>query len=153
MFTRELTPECLSQIGHIQFCPVTFQALIEKRLEIRSTFVAGEFFSVSIDSQSNPSTSTDFRRMVLLPKGNALKHEVHQLPFDVEDRLRQLMMTLQLSFGCIDMILTPDGEYIFLEVNPSGQWLWVEALTALPITKALASVLHRHAHSLSLEAN
>jgi glutathione synthase/RimK-type ligase-like ATP-grasp enzyme len=46
-----------------------------------------------------------------------------------------------LEFGCIDMILTPDGEYVFLEINPSGQWLWVQKKTGLPIAEAIADLL------------
>src|SRR6267378_1479094 len=33
---------------------------------------------------------------------------------------------LGLAFGCIDLIVTPEGEHIFLEVNEMGQFLWVE---------------------------
>jgi glutathione synthase/RimK-type ligase-like ATP-grasp enzyme len=52
-----------------------------------------------------------------------------------------LMKRLHLVFGCIDMIRTHDGQYVFLEINPSGQWGWIEQFTGLPITKALASLL------------
>ena len=67
----------------------------------------------------------------------------HVLPDDVLDKLRQLMSILRLVYGAIDMRLTPDGEYVFLEVNPAGQWQFVEERTAQPITDALASYLLR----------
>ena len=65
----------------------------------------------------------------------------HVLPDDVVDRLHRLMRSLRLVYGAIDMRLTPDGEYVFLEVNPAGQWQFVEERTAQPITDALASQL------------
>jgi hypothetical protein len=44
-------------------------------------------------------------------------------------------------YGAFDFIVTPKGHYVFLEVNPAGQYMWVEAKTRLPITLALAEVL------------
>jgi len=52
-----------------------------------------------------------------------------------------LVEKLGLVFGCIDMIVTPRGEFIFLEINPNGQWLWIEELTGLPISEAIANTL------------
>ena len=53
----------------------------------------------------------------------------------------RLMKALKINFGAIDMILTPEGEYVFLEVNPNGQWGWIEKLTGMPISQAIADVL------------
>jgi len=46
-----------------------------------------------------------------------------------------------LIFAAIDMILTPDGHYVFLELNPNGQWEWIENATHLPICSTLVDVL------------
>ena len=51
------------------------------------------------------------------------------------------MGTMGLIYGAIDMRLTPHGEYVFLEVNPAGQWLFIEERTGQPITAALAGYL------------
>ncbi|MEJ2669125.1 MAG: MvdD family ATP-grasp ribosomal peptide maturase, partial [Gammaproteobacteria bacterium] len=51
------------------------------------------------------------------------------------------MDLLGLNFGCIDMILTPDDEFVFLEVNPNGQWLWVEHSLGCNISGAIADKL------------
>ena len=51
------------------------------------------------------------------------------------------MKDLGLCFGAIDMILTPKNEYVFLEVNPNGQWGWIEELTRVPISSAVANLL------------
>jgi hypothetical protein len=52
-----------------------------------------------------------------------------------------LMDRLGLVFGSIDMIVTPDGEHVFLEVNPNGQFDWVARRAGLPIYEALAALL------------
>ncbi len=68
--------------------------------------------------------------------------EATQLPGDVEARLRDLMRRLGLVYGAIDMRRTPDGQYVFLEINPAGQWLFVETFSGQPITASLARLLH-----------
>ena len=51
------------------------------------------------------------------------------------------MERLGLNYGAIDMIVTPDGRYVFLEVNPQGQCQWIEEVTGLPINEALCDLL------------
>ena len=53
----------------------------------------------------------------------------------------QLVEKLGLCYGAIDMVLTPDGRYVFLEINPNGQYLWIELATGLPISDAICSLL------------
>ncbi|NER82819.1 MAG: hypothetical protein F6K42_25345 [Leptolyngbya sp. SIO1D8] len=65
----------------------------------------------------------------------------HTLPADLEQKLLAFMKRLGLEYGAIDMRLTPDGEYVFLEINPSGYYSYVEEATGLPITKTLAEKL------------
>jgi len=53
----------------------------------------------------------------------------------------RVVEALGLCFGAIDLIVTPDDDHVFLEVNPNGQWLWIEELTGLPISHAIADLL------------
>jgi glutathione synthase/RimK-type ligase-like ATP-grasp enzyme len=59
----------------------------------------------------------------------------------VQERCVRLIERLELCYGAIDMILTPDGRYVFLEINPSGQYLWIEMETGLPISAAICDLL------------
>jgi hypothetical protein len=59
----------------------------------------------------------------------------------MEDACIRLVKQLGLEFGAIDLILRPDGEYVFLEINPNGQWLWLEPASGLPFTDTLADLL------------
>jgi len=43
-------------------------------------------------------------------------------------------------YGAFDFVVTPDGEWIMLECNPAGQWLWLQE-TGVPIAATLADVL------------
>jgi glutathione synthase/RimK-type ligase-like ATP-grasp enzyme len=69
------------------------------------------------------------------------RFEPVELPAGVLDRLQRLMAELGLVYGAIDMRRTPDGRYVFLEVNPAGQWLFVEERTGQAITEAVAEYL------------
>ncbi len=71
----------------------------------------------------------------------SVKHTIFELPAEIRTKLLSLMNRLSLVFGCVDMILTPRGEYVFLEVNPAGQWGWIEQMTGMPITEALVDLL------------
>jgi len=53
----------------------------------------------------------------------------------------ELVARLGLRFGAIDIIVTPDDRYVFLEINPNGQWLWIEEETGLPIRDAICTEL------------
>ena len=63
----------------------------------------------------------------------------------VEERLRALQRRLGLVYGAIDMRRTAEGEHVFLEVNPAGQWLFVEERCGLPISQSVAGFLARAA--------
>ena len=52
-----------------------------------------------------------------------------------------------LNYGAIDIILTPDGQHVFLELNPCGEFFWLEVAPGLPISEAIADVLAGHSVS------
>ncbi len=63
------------------------------------------------------------------------------VPAEVEEGLLRLLKSVGLRYGAIDMRRTPDGRHVFLEVNPAGQWRFVEEVTGQPITAAMARLL------------
>jgi hypothetical protein len=67
----------------------------------------------------------------------------YTLPPDIIQKLQALMKHLNLEYGAVDMRLTPDGDYVSLEINPNGEFLYVEQETGLQISRALAEHLHR----------
>ncbi|MBX2861696.1 MAG: hypothetical protein KTR14_10715 [Vampirovibrio sp.] len=128
----------LENIHHLQACPVNLQSYIPKQFELRITIVHKQVFACAIYTQGSdvPEAHVDFRKYV-----DYLHHEAYTLPADIEEKCLLLMEKLRLDFGCIDMIVTPENEYVFLEINPNGQWLWIEEKTGLPIAKAIADYL------------
>jgi len=138
MYTRRLDNNQLEAVlPQVQNCPVIIQPYVQKDFELRITVVGTKVFACAIYSQMAERTKEDWRRYDFLKT----PHRAYTLPKEVEQRCLALMSTLGLMFGCIDMIVTPKGEYVFLEINPNGQWLWIERMTGMPIADALIDML------------
>jgi glutathione synthase/RimK-type ligase-like ATP-grasp enzyme len=134
---KKVQHELLEFVDAVSNCPIILQNYVEKQLELRVTIIGDTVLACSIDSQASHLNTDDFRMNDM----KDLKHEIYQLPISIERALLALMKRLNLVFGCVDIILTPENEYVFLEVNPSGQWLWIEEATGLPIAETIANFL------------
>jgi hypothetical protein len=135
--TEVVTTRDVAHAESIALCPIVLQAHVLKRLELRVTVVGQRVFAAAIDSQATHRTRLDWRRYNL----SATPHVTYNLPKDIADRCVRLVAEYGLSYGAIDLILTPDGRYVFLELNSAGEYAWIEALTGLPIGTAIAHYL------------
>jgi hypothetical protein len=118
--------------------PYLLQHFIDKTHDIRVVVVGDELFAVAIDSQATAETSVDLRA------GGALRDLPHRqvdLPPWVRDALLGLCASLHLRFAAIDLVVDHDGHHWFLELNPNGQWAWLEEAAGVQITKALVRQL------------
>lgn len=101
------------------FAPSLFQELIEKKFELRIFYLDGHFYSMAIFSQNDSQTKTDFRRYNWI-KPN--RNVPFLLPNNIKKKLKNLMNRIKLNCGSIDMIYSKQNEFVFLEVNPIGQF-------------------------------
>jgi glutathione synthase/RimK-type ligase-like ATP-grasp enzyme len=117
--------------------PCFFQHYVPKRHELRVTVVGDTLFAARIHSQDDPRTATDWRDM-----SAEIRFEAAELPPDVAQRCHGFVRSYGLAFGALDLIVTPEGEHVFLENNPVGQFLFVEQLVPeLDMTGAVARCL------------
>jgi hypothetical protein len=138
LFTTVLREEDLVDDEALSSCPAIYQRKVEKAYELRVTCMDERCFTVRLDSQARAITHSDWRADLCSP----LKPRLHKLPPRIEERCIMLMRKLGLAFGCIDLIVTPQGEHVFLEVNEMGQFLWVEHdEPGCPMLQAFASLL------------
>jgi len=98
------------------FFPSLITGLVKKKIEIRTFYIEGHFFSMAVYSQSNEKTKVDFRKYA----NN--RFEPYKLPDEIEEKLKKIFEDLKLNCGSVDLIVDKDGEYIFLEINPVGQY-------------------------------
>ncbi len=136
-YTLPVTNRDLSHVEAVRLCPITFQPRIVKHRELRVTVVGSKVFAAEIASQDSHHTAGDWR----MYDDTRCRVTASSLPENVEQRCVEIVQRLHLRYGAIDLIRTPDDRYVFLEVNPSGQYLWIEATTGLPITNAIAQLL------------
>jgi len=122
----------------LRSCPATFQELVPKERELRVTLVGRAAFVSSIDTTGVPEASVDWRRA----RGQlASRWRRDVLPDHVLDALHRLMDRLGLDYGAADLIHTPDGRWVFLELNPAGEYLWLDPLHDGAISDAIAALL------------
>lgn len=142
VFTNPVSDEDLQQLEGLQFCPMTFQEKVPKMLELRTIIVGHQVFTAAIDSQGLEGSIHDWRK-----EGQALINawQLYHLPTEIEQKLLKLLTYFGLNYGAIDIILTPDSRYIFLEVNPVGEFFWLETCAPhFPISQAIAEILLTH---------
>jgi glutathione synthase/RimK-type ligase-like ATP-grasp enzyme len=124
----------LGNFNLVYHCPVIFQHFVEPGFDIRVTVVGDSVFPAKLTSRK-PAGRYDIRRDI------TCKIEEYELPPKVEGGIRWLTARLGLRFAAVDMRANRLGEHYFLEVNPTGQYLFVETATNQPITAALARLL------------
>lgn len=119
------------------------QEYIPKAYELRVTVVGDKVFPAKANSQAQTDETgkIDWRQ----GSEHGLKWETcDDFPEELSERCRVFLRKMGLNFGCFDFIVTPAGDYIFLECNPNGQWLWIEMETDLNISGAIADWLIAH---------
>jgi glutathione synthase/RimK-type ligase-like ATP-grasp enzyme len=114
--------------------PITLQEYINKKYEVRYTVVGNQHLACKIDSQMSQRANIDWRRYDL----KNTPHYAIDIPSEIVSKVSSLMKELNLNFGALDFIVDESDNWWFLEVNSSGQWLWIEDLSGLKISDAIA---------------
>lgn len=125
----ELNDPAISLTAHM------FQEWIEKAYECRAIVVGHQVFAVAIHAGSDRA-KVDWRSDY-----DALTYAPIELPKAVADGLVRVHQRLGLLFGAADLAVTPAGEWVFFETNPSGQYGWLVHEVGLPVAPAIANLL------------
>lgn len=136
-YTEMITEEFYNSLPDV-FSPSLFQEYIKKKFEIRTFFLNDNYYSMAIFSQSNPQTVVDFRHYDFK---NPNRMTPLKLPVEIENKLKKIMMELNLTSGSIDMIYSEHKEFFFLEVNPIGQFGMVSYPCNYHLEKLIATFL------------
>ena len=114
-----------------------FQEWVPKEYEVRVTVVDDRLFAARIDAKS-ATALVDWRSDY-----ENVTYMLWEVPTTVKLSVMSLLDRLQLRFGTLDFVVTPANEWVFLEINPNGQWAWIEEEVGLPIAAAIADALER----------
>jgi hypothetical protein len=138
VYTSLVTEDLLIQVDVLQQTPGIFQEVVPKAHELRLTMVGCRPFCARVLSQETTHGTLDWRKAY-----DELKMETCDVPRSLCDACGRLMEKLGIVFGCFDFIVTPEGKYVFLEVNEMGQFLFVERMTGLPLLDAFSEFLRQ----------
>jgi glutathione synthase/RimK-type ligase-like ATP-grasp enzyme len=140
LFTLDIKPEHLADDDALRLCPTIFQGYVEGSRHLRVLCCGDEVHAVAIDS-----TELDWR-------GNL---DVPTVPYALDDatarRLGTMLRLMGLRMGVFDLKIDPSGQPVFLELNPQGQFLFVEGLTGMDLIGAFTGFLRAEALAAACE--
>lgn len=142
IFTTRLERILDEDASAISMAPFIVQTEVIKKYDVRVTVVGAKVFATSIWSQEHEETQVDWRQ----GSRPDLRHEQIKLPPLVEQQCLDLLRELGLRYGAIDLICDREDKLWFLEINPNGQWAWIENMTGFPISSAIVDELEDIAH-------
>lgn len=135
--TSVVTKKDLDEGDLLRHSPMVFQERITKACELRIAVVGDKLFVGSIDAGNSSKGQVDWR----LASPDEVRWERGQVPDQVATAIKALMSKLGLIYGAVDLIRTPADDYVFLEVNPGGEWGMLERDLNYPISEAIADAL------------
>jgi glutathione synthase/RimK-type ligase-like ATP-grasp enzyme len=137
VFTEPIDESLLASDIAIQSSPIFVQRLVRNKTDVRVTVVGDQLFAVRILVNGGDPRVVDWR---LVPPSRIM-YEPVILPAKEAALCVEMLRAFKLTYGAFDLAETQDGQYWFLELNPSGQWGWIERGTRLPISQAIAQEL------------
>lgn len=121
--------------ANLNLAPVTIQEYIHPKIDIRVTVVGHDVFATTITSEGK-GVDIDWR----IVKDN-VEFKTISLPQIIKEKCILLLKELGLNFGAIDLLKTPENKFVFLEINPTGEWAWLVHTTNQPIHKSITNLL------------
>lgn len=145
VFTTPVTLDDLERWSCGTRYPCLFQENVPKAAELRVTVIGDQVFAVEVSWDNLPSELSSGRAAAAKHDWRVVAGEAHYAPYDLPHktgmRLLELMRWFGVRFAAVDMIVTPDGRHVFLELNPNGQWGWIEERLELGMLDAMADLL------------
>jgi hypothetical protein len=105
--------------------PWMIQDLVEAEMDVTVVFVRDRMFAFELRRAPFLERTLDWKEI----STEAMTDDwpVHQLPANIEEGIRGYMQELNLQYGRLDFLRTTEGRYYFLEVNPNGEWGWLDS--------------------------
>jgi hypothetical protein len=138
VYTNEIPETSYNDLDSLQVCPMVFQQRIDKKLELRVTIVGDQVFAFSIDSQKKENAQVDWRKE---GRSMIMDWQPYTLPATIQQQLLSFMDTYNVNYGAIDLILSPDDQYYFLEINAAGEYFWLDLQCDYAISRQIANLL------------
>ncbi len=133
VYTNKVDLSHLETLDDLHVSPTLFQQRIDKNQDVRITVVDEHIYAVALTARDpDGSQRCDIRRNDM----EDVHYQEIDLPPEVARRVRTLMRKYDLRFAAIDMAIGRDGLWYFFEVNPNGQWAWLDLVGGTDIASS-----------------
>lgn len=123
IYTNLVTASDLNNLTDLPTCPTLFQECVDKQYDVRITVVDTEFHAFKLFATDEKGAQRcDIRRNNM----EDVRYENCALPSEIQQKLTGLMLHYGLRFAAIDMAVTKAGDWVYFEINPNGQWAWLD---------------------------
>jgi glutathione synthase/RimK-type ligase-like ATP-grasp enzyme len=138
--TSDVDESMVSKFDQLKFAPIIFQEKIPKREELRITIIGNKIFPVKLTTSKDKKEYSDL-------------HKIHEadlefLQVEIDKKLKRMCLKMNnllgLEVSSLDFIVDINGEIYFLEVNPIGDWNWLEKHLKLSITETVTKLIKKY---------
>lgn len=138
IYTHTFEEQHFKLLGKIRECPVMFQSQIPKVLDVRVTVLDSMIVAVALQGRNEDGTQRlDIRRDNMVD----VKYSLIEVPPKISASIILMLETYKLRFAALDFGITETGEWFFFEINPNGQWAWLDICANAKIAKVFISKL------------
>jgi len=138
IYTRSFEKKHFKILNLIRECPVMFQSRVPKAFDVRITVLDETMIAVALYGEDNNNLQRlDIRRNNMLD----VKYSLIEIPSYVVNSITNFLKLYSLRFGALDFAVTEEEDWFFFEINPNGQWAWLDIYAQAGISKAFAKTL------------
>ena len=141
IYTSLVLEKHISDLSQIPNCPTLFQERINKRTDVRVTIIDGQYIAIALNAAEDGEQRLDIRRNNM----RDVSYEKLHLPDAVSSALLKLVQSYSLRFAAVDLCVDSEGMWKFFEINPNGQWAWLDIYANAGISSQFAHAITPHA--------
>ncbi|NBB81592.1 MAG: hypothetical protein GVY36_19485 [Verrucomicrobia bacterium] len=140
IYTQRFQPCHLPALDDIQNCPVLFQRMVDKVVDVRITVLDEYMIAVSLAADDQRG---DQRLDIRRDNMSDVRYEVVSIPDNIRSAITKILAKYSLRFAAIDFAINKADEWVFFEINPNGQWAWLDLCAEAKISDVFVNVFLR----------
>jgi hypothetical protein len=139
IYTNRILQQHLANLSDLTSCPTMFQQFINKQYDVRITVIDANLHAVALTAlDKDGEQRCDIRRDNM----RDVRYQQIELPQEVSTQIQRLVKKYELRFAAIDMVVDLGGDWYFLEINPNGQWAWMEICANIKLSESFLDSFH-----------
>lgn len=131
VFTNAVTDADLPSLGLVSQCPTMFQQAVNKTSDVRATIIDEFAVFVELRAKDGENQRLDIRRNNMVD----VRYSVTEPPAAVRAAILAVVRSYGLRFAAVDFAINRSREWVFLEINPNGQWAWLDLIGGVDIAQ------------------